>query len=87
MKAEIISIGAGGHTHLSAGGRVGIAVLVHVRARVERVLDERIGAHEAADGRVVDAAVHVDEADLLQVLVAGEAAAGLRDPPIAAIGG
>ena len=39
-------------------------------------LDERVGAQEAAEGGVVQAAVHVDGAGGVERLVAGEAAVG-----------
>ena len=45
--------------------------------RAERALRHRIGGAEAGQQRVVDAAVHVHEADGVELLVAGEAAAGL----------
>lgn len=48
---------------------------MHVRVAVERgrVLDERVGLQEPAERRVVDPAVHVDDAHGIHVLVAGVA--------------
>jgi hypothetical protein len=40
---------------------------------VARELQDRVGAEEASDERVVDARVHVDQAELVHRLMAGEA--------------
>jgi hypothetical protein len=40
---------------------------------VERVVDQRIWRQEPSGARVVDAAAHVDERDVVVVLVACEA--------------
>lgn len=53
---------------------VGVAV---PRLPVERIGHERIGAHHAPDQRIVHPAVEVNEADIGQLLLAGEAADGL----------
>ena len=53
---------------------VGVAV---PRLPVERVGHERIGAHHAPDQGVVHPAVEVNEADIGQLFLAGEAADGL----------
>ena len=48
--------------------------------RVERCLDERVRRDEAADHRVIHAAVHVDQAEIVQLLVLGVAASrGVAD--------
>jgi len=49
---------------------------VDVGVAIERagVFDERVGLQEPAQARVVDPAVHVDDAVLVEVFVAGEAA-------------
>src|SRR5579863_3409520 len=51
--------------------QVGIAV---VALAVVGRLDEGVGGEEAPDGRVVDPAVEVDQADAVHLLLAGEAA-------------
>jgi len=65
--------------------RVGEAqgVVEHVAVAVEalrglRELHDGIGREETPEFRVVDPAVHVDQAQLVQVLVAGEAARRLQ---------
>lgn len=45
--------------------------------RIERALGHRIGGAEAADHRIVDAAIHVHEADRIELLVPRKAAARL----------
>lgn len=40
-------------------------------------LNVRIRTHEAANQRVVDAAIHVDDAHLVQMLVHGKATIGV----------
>lgn len=64
---------------VSAGFSVGEWVVEPVGVAVEcictePILHERIGAREPADERVVDAPVHVDQGDLLEMLVPGVAA-------------
>ena len=44
---------------------------------IEQVRDRRVGAEHAAEQRVVDAAVEVDEAADAEFLLVGEAARGL----------
>ncbi len=53
---------------------IGIAVPA---LRGERVLRHRIGGAEATEQGIVDAAVHVHQANVVQLFVAGEAARGL----------
>ena len=69
---EAVAVGVG------EGERVVDDVAVAVpRLPVQRVGHERVGAHHAADQRVVDPAVQMHEADIGQLLLAGEAARGL----------
>jgi hypothetical protein len=69
---EAVAIGVG------EGERVVDDVAVAVpRLAVQRVGHERVGAHHAADQRVVDPAVQVHKADIVKLLLAGEAARGL----------
>ena len=70
--------------HVVEPARVRVAerVVVDVGVAVEglgrgRVRHEGVGGEEPAEGGVVDTAVHVDQADAVEVLVAGEAARGL----------
>ena len=57
---------------------IGIAV---VALRVLGKLDVRIGADEPPDVRIVHPAVHVDQVQVVQVLVPGEAARRLEQIP------
>ena len=50
-----------------------------MRLRILRRLNDRIGLQEASDHRVVKAPVHVNEAELIQVLMPREAALSLRE--------
>lgn len=60
------------------GQRVVVDVAVAVQAlRGVRVLDIRIGRQEAAQDRIVHPAIHMNQPQLVQVLVAGEAAVGV----------
>ena len=62
---------------IGAAHRTRNAVDVAVVAlQVERVLNQRIGLQEDAQARVEQTPVHVDQAQLVQMLMAGEAAIG-----------
>ena len=54
---------------------VGVGVAVEALGTVGR-LDKGVGGEEASEGGVVDPAVHVDQPDAVEMLVAGEAARG-----------
>jgi hypothetical protein len=43
----------------------------------ERVLGHRVGGAEPAEQQVIDPAVHMHQADIIQLLMAGETARGL----------
>src|SRR5258706_2339396 len=53
----------------------GVAVAV-VSLQIRRALNRRVGGDEAPQERIVDAAVHVNELQLIEVFVTGEAAVG-----------
>lgn len=54
-----------------------VGVSVEVLRRVG-FLDVRINGEEASDDCVIDTAIHVDEADLFEMLMLGEAAIEVR---------
>ncbi len=62
---------------------VGERIVQCVRVAIEALAipgrcEVRVGADEAAERRVVDAAIHVDECEVVELLVAREAVAGHR---------
>ena len=62
---------------MKLSGRVADVAVAVPALGGERVLRHRVGRAEPRQQRVVDPPVHVDQAHLGQVLVAGEAARGL----------